>query len=72
MIELFQSILTIDLLGAVGIGLLGGLMHGYTGWGGAMVMMPLMSVLYGPVYALAIILIGGIMVSVQLLSLIHI
>ena len=41
MIELFQSILTIDLLGAVGIGLLGGLMHGYTGWGGAMVMMPL-------------------------------
>ena len=66
MIELFQSILTIDLLGAVGIGLLGGLMHGYTGWGGAMVMMPLMSVLYGPVYALAIILMGGIMVSVQL------
>ena len=66
MIELFQPILTLDLLGAVGIGLLGGLMHGYTGWGGAMVMMPLMSVLYGPVHALAIILIGGILVSAQL------
>ena len=56
----------LDLLGAVGIGLLGGLMHGYTGWGGAMVMMPLMSVLYGPVHALAIILIA-IMVSLNCL-----
>ena len=66
MLELFQSILTLDLLAASGIGLLGGLMHGYTGWGGAMVMMPLMSILYGPVHALAIILIGGLFVSAQL------
>jgi len=65
-VELFQSILTLDLVAAVGIGLLGGLMHGYTGWGGAMVMMPLMAVLYGPVQALAIILIGGMLVSAQL------
>ena len=41
-------------------------MHGFTGWGGAMVMMPLMSVIYGPVQSLGIVLIGGMLVSTQL------
>ena len=66
MLELIQSILTIDLLAAIGIGFTGGLMHGFTGWGGAMVMMPLMSLMYGPVQSLGIVLIGGMLVSAQL------
>ena len=48
LLELIQTVLTIDLLVAIGIGFTGGLMHGFTGWGGAMVMMPLMSLIYGP------------------------
>jgi len=66
LLELIQSILTIDLLAAIGIGFTGGLMHGFTGWGGAMVMMPLMSLMYGPVQSLGIVLIGGMLVSAQL------
>lgn len=66
MFETIQLVLTLDLIAALGIGLIGGLMHGFTGWGGAMVMMPLMSVMYGPVQSLGIILIGGMLVSAQL------
>lgn len=66
LLELIQTILTIDLLAAIGIGFTGGLMHGFTGWGGAMVMMPLMSLMYGPVQSLGIILIGGMLVSAKL------
>ncbi|SVB53039.1 uncharacterized protein METZ01_LOCUS205893, partial [marine metagenome] len=66
LLELIQTVLTIDLLAAIGIGFTGGLMHGFTGWGGAMVMMPLMSLIYGPVQSLGIILIGGMLVSAKL------
>ena len=38
--EFFADVFTRDLLLAGGICVLGGMMHGYTGWGGGMVMMP--------------------------------
>ena len=66
MFEIIQSVLTLDLLAALGIGFAGGLMHGFTGWGGAMVMMPLMSLMYEPIQSLGIVLIGGMLVSAQL------
>ena len=66
MSELIISVLTYEIYLALLIGLFGGLMHGFTGWGGAMVMMPLMSLLFGPIQALAIILVGSMLVCSQL------
>ena len=41
-------------------------MQGYTGWGGAMLMMPLITLVYPPVEALALLVVGGLIISSQL------
>ena len=64
--EVIQLVLTLELFAALGIGFAGGLMHGFTGWGGAMVMMPLMCLIYSPIQSLGIVLIGSMLVSAQL------
>lgn len=66
MIDLVLGVLTLPFALAIGGALLGGLMHGYTGWGGGMVMIPLFSLLFGPVEALAITAFGGVMVAAQI------
>lgn len=66
MVEFLSDLLTLHFAYAFGIVILGGLMHGYTGWGGGMVMMPLMTLIFSPVEALALICIGGLLLSVQL------
>ena len=66
MIELSNLFFSTNIYLATAIGLIGGLMHGFTGWGGAMVMMPLMSLLFGPIQALGITLFGAMLVSIQL------
>ena len=66
MIESFQAVLELSLLWAVGITFLGGLMLGYTGWGGAMVSMPLLVFLFGPIEALAIMIIGALALTAHL------
>ena len=62
MLETFIAVLTTDLLWAMIITCAGGLMLGYTGWGGAMVSMPFLTILYGPVEALVILIIGALLV----------
>ena len=47
MLETFNIILTTDLIWAMVATFAGGLMLGYTGWGGAMVSMPFLTILYG-------------------------
>lgn len=54
------------LVYALGIAVLNGLIHGYTGFGGALLMVPLLSVLYGPVAAIAMVGIAMIFGSAQL------
>jgi len=66
MIESFYTVLDLNLVWAIGITFLGGLMLGYTGWGGAMVSMPLLAFLFGPVEALAIMIIGALFLTVHL------
>lgn len=66
MLEALTPILTIDLVWTILITFAGGLMLGYTGWGGLMVSMPLLTFLYGPVDALVISMFGAIPVVVQL------
>jgi len=41
-------------------------MLGYTGWGGAMVSMPFLTILYGPVEALVIMIIGAVLLTAHL------
>jgi len=66
MIESFYGVLTIDLIWAVVATFGGGLMLGYTGWGGAMVSMPILTILYGPVAALVISMIGAVLLTAHL------
>ncbi len=66
MSEFIADLFVIETLFAVGIVVLGGIMHGFTGWGGGLVMMPLMSLLYDPTEALFIIATGGLILSAQM------
>ena len=66
MLETFIAVLTTDLIWAMIITFAGGLMLGYTGWGGAMVSMPFLTILYGPVAALVIMIIGALLVAASL------
>ena len=66
MIETFNAVLTTDLIWAMVVTFAGGLMLGYTGWGGAMVSMPFLTILYGPVEALVIMIIGALLVAAYL------
>ena len=54
------------LVAALGIAVLNGLIQGYTGFGGALLMVPLLSVLYSPVEAIAMVGIAIICGSAQL------
>ena len=63
MLETFIAVLTTDLIWAMVVTFAGGLMLGYTGWGGAMVSMPFLTILYGPVEALVIMIIGALLVA---------
>jgi hypothetical protein len=66
MIETFMAVLATDLIWAMAITFAGGLMLGYTGWGGAMVSMPFLTILYGPVQALVIMIIGAVLLTAHL------
>ena len=66
MIETFIAVLTTDLIWAMVVTFAGGLMLGYTGWGGMMVSMPFLTILYGPVDALVILIIGSLLVTAYL------
>ena len=66
MLETFIAVLTTDLIWAMVITFAGGLMLGYTGWGSAMVSMPFLTILYGPVAALVIMIIGALLVAAYL------
>ena len=67
MIEIFYQMWDVNIAIAMFAGILGGLMHGFTGWGGAMIMMPIVTLVYGPIQSLGMILIGGMIVSIKLL-----
>lgn len=51
---------------AMAIALFNGLIHGYTGFGGALLLVPILSILYGPVEAIGLVGIAMIFGSVQL------
>ena len=63
MLETFIAVLTTDLIWAMVVTFAGGLMLGYTGWGGMMVSMPFLTILYGPIEALVIMIIGALLVT---------
>ncbi|MEM9682458.1 MAG: sulfite exporter TauE/SafE family protein, partial [Pseudomonadota bacterium] len=66
MFEGFTEIWNVDLLYAALIAILSGVIHGFTGFGAALFMVPLFAMLFGPVDAIAIAIIMGLFGSVQL------
>ena len=52
---------------ALGIMLLGGMVHGLTGFGGALITMPVLALLFGPVEALALSAPAWVLGSLQML-----
>ena len=65
MIEQIAAVFTIDLAFAAAVAIVSGVIHGYTGFGAALVMAPLLSLLYGPVEALALMVITALLGSAQ-------
>ena len=66
MSDFFSHLLTFPFNFTLCLGLAGGVMQGFTGWGGAMLMMPLITLVYPPVEALALLVVGGLIISSQL------
>lgn len=66
MTETILATLDLDLAIALLVAIAAGMAHGFTGFGGAMVAMPLYAVLFGPVEALAILVFAGVIGSAQL------
>lgn len=66
MTETILATLDLDLAIALLVAIAAGIAHGFTGFGGALVAMPLYTVLFGPVEALAILVFAGVIGSAQL------
>ena len=66
MFEIFLSLFNTNLLAAALIAALSGVMHGYTGFGAALFMVPLLTLLFGPVDAIVLMVVIAIFGSAQL------
>lgn len=66
MLESFLGTLNAELALAAAIAVFSGIIHGYTGFGAALLMVPLFTLLFGPIEAIAIAVIVAIFGSAQL------
>jgi uncharacterized protein len=64
--DIILSVLDVKLALAIGVIIIAALISGYTGFGGALFLVPLMVILFGPVEAVAVSRIVGILGRVQL------
>ena len=60
MFDSLFPVLDLNLVLAMVIGLGGGIVHGFTGFGGGLFMMPLITILFGPIEAIAVVHISAI------------
>lgn len=60
MFDSLIPVIELDLAIAIIIGLGGGIVHGFTGFGGGLFMVPLITILFGPVEAIAVVHISAI------------
>ena len=65
MFEGVFGVFTADLAIAAVVAAFSGIIHGYTGFGAALVMAPLLSLLFGPVEAIAVMVISALLGSVH-------
>ena len=49
------NIFNVALAIGAGVGLFNGMIHGYTGFGGALIIIPVLTFLYGPVEAIGMV-----------------
>ena len=66
LLSALEGVWTVDLAWAFAIATLAGLVLGFTGFGAALVMMPLMAILYGPVEALGLMGISTFLASLPI------
>jgi uncharacterized membrane protein YfcA len=66
MTESFIGVFTTDLAIAALVGAFSGIIHGYTGFGAALVMAPLLSIIFGPVEAVAVTVIAALLATVHI------
>ncbi len=66
MSEFLSNLVTFPFVFTLCLGFAGGIMQGFTGWGAAMLMMPLITLVYPPAEALALLVVGGLIISAQL------
>ncbi len=60
MIELITPLLDGHLAIAAVVAVAAGILHGYTGFGGALLMVPLLSLLFGPIEAIVVTVLSGV------------
>ena len=65
------ALLTQDLLVALSVTIVAGLMRGFAGVGSGMLMAPVFAILFGPVQTVAVIILMEIVVTAQLLPSVH-
>ncbi len=66
MAETLTALLTAELAFGALFSLLGGIVHGFTGFGGGLLLVPSLAFFFGPVEGLAVAVIAGIVGSLQL------
>jgi len=66
-VEFLASLLHINTLYGIAIGLASGILHGYTGFGGAVLMVPLLALFLDPVVAVQVTVIIALMGQAQLI-----
>ena len=66
MIENMHALFNVDLLAAALIAIISGVLHGYTGFGAALFMVPLFTLLFGPMEAIILMVIIAAFGSAQL------
>ena len=65
--EIFGNLIAVDaVIKAIGIALLSGVLHGYSGFGGALLMIPLLSLFIEPAYAVAATMISAFIGQIPL------
>ncbi|MBH61410.1 MAG: hypothetical protein CL569_02955 [Alphaproteobacteria bacterium] len=65
--ELASVLLSPQTIATLAVGLIAGLIRGYTGFGGAIFAIPLLSLIYGPTSAVALVLAAGLVGTAQLM-----
>ena len=64
--EFSTELYSTSALATLVVGIVAGLLRGFTGFGGAIFAVPVLSLIYGPATAIAVVLASGVVGTIQL------